>query len=113
MPEAGRNGGEAAHAREWLPRALAVLLVLALLAPVFGWAAGQVGYAEPLENAAEETGASEHAEAVDLAPFPDYGIPGLGGAAGTLVSAILGSAVTLLVATGIVRALGTDADGTR
>lgn len=99
--------------REWLPRAIAVLLVLALLAPVFGWAAGQVGYAEPLENAAEATGASEHAERVDIALFPDYDVPGLGGPAGTLVSAIVGTALTLIVATGIGRLLGTDGDETR
>ncbi|WP_459192864.1 PDGLE domain-containing protein [Halosimplex sp. J119] len=98
-------------APEWLPRALAVLLVLALLAPVFGWAAAEVGYAEPLENAAEATGATEHAESVDAAPFPDYGVPGLGGAAGTFVSAVVGTGLTLLVALGLGRLLGTDADG--
>jgi len=96
---------------DWLPRALAVLVVLTLLAPVFGWAAGQVGYAEPLENAAEETGATEHATAVGIALFPDYGVPGLGGATGTFVSAVVGTALTLLVGAAIGRALGADTDG--
>jgi len=92
----------------WLPRALAVLLVLALLAPVFSWAAGAVGYAEPLDNAAEATGAIAHAESVGVAPFPDYGVPGVGGAVGTFVSAVLGTALTLVVAVAIGRLLGTD-----
>ena len=97
---------------EWLPRALAVLLAMTLLAPVFGWAAGAVGYAEPLENAAEVTGATDDAEAVGAAPLPDYSVPGLGSAAGTFVSAVVGTALTLVVALGIGRLLGatTDAD---
>ena len=94
----------------WLPRALAVLLLLALLAPVFGWAAGAVGYAEPLENAAEATGAVDSAEAVGIAPMPDYGVAGLGSAAGTFVSALVGTALTLVVAGAIGRLLGTDPD---
>ncbi|MBV0924028.1 PDGLE domain-containing protein [Halomicroarcula limicola] len=98
-------------APDWLPRALAALLVLTLLAPVFGWAAGAVGYAEPLENAAEATGATDHAESSGVAPLPDYGVPGLGGASGTLVSAIVGTALTLLAAAGLGRLLGTDSDG--
>jgi cobalt/nickel transport protein len=92
----------------WLPRGLVALLVLALLAPVFGWAAGEVGYAEPLENAAEVTGATDDAEAVASAPFPDYGVAGLGSAAGTFVSAVVGTALTLLVAVAVGRLLGTD-----
>ena len=93
---------------DWLPRGLAALLVLALLAPVFGWAAGQVGYAEPLENAAEATGATDDAESVTGAPLPDYGVPGLGSATGTFVSAVVGTALTLLVAAAVGRLLGTD-----
>jgi len=100
-------------APDWLPRAVAGLLALALLAPVFGWAAGQVGYAEPLENAAEMTGATDDAEPVEVAPLPEYGVPGLGSAPGTLVSALVGTGLTLLVAFGIGRALGEDPDGAR
>jgi cobalt/nickel transport protein len=95
---------------EWLPRALAALVVLTLLAPVFGWAAGQVGYAEPLENAAEATGATDHATAVGTALFPDYGVPGLGGATGTFVSAVVGTALTLLLGAAVGRVLGADTD---
>lgn len=95
---------------DWLPRALTALLVLTLLAPAFGWAAGQVGYAEPLENAAEATDATDHATAVGTALFPDYGVPGLGGATGTFVSAVVGTALTLLVGAAIGRALGSDTD---
>ena len=96
---------------DWLPRALAVLLVLVLLTPVFGWAAGQVGYAEPLENAAEATGATDDAESVASAPIPGYSVPGLDSGLGTVGAAVVGTALTLLVAGGIGRALGdTDAD---
>jgi len=94
----------------WLPRALAVLVVLTLLAPVFGWAAGAVGYAEPLENAAEATGATGSVEAVEIALMPDYGVAGLGAAPGTFVSAVVGTALTLVVAGAIGRLLGTDPD---
>ncbi|QIO21935.1 PDGLE domain-containing protein [Haloarcula sp. JP-L23] len=96
--------------REWLPKAFALLLALTLLAPVFGWAAGQVGYAEPLENAAEATGATDDAESTVSAPLPDYAVPGLGSAAGTFVSAVVGTALTLLAALALGRLLGADAD---
>ncbi|WP_247005864.1 PDGLE domain-containing protein [Halorientalis litorea] len=98
----------------WLrdTRVLAVvaLVVLVALAPVFAWAAGQVGYAEPLENAAEETGAADDARPVHDGLLPDYGVPGLGSAAGTLVAAAVGTALTLAVATGIGRVLGGQHD---
>lgn len=95
---------------DWLPRALAVLVVLTLLAPVFGWAATAVGYAEPLENAAEETGAVGSAEPVDVALLPDYSVAALGSATGTFVSAVVGTALTLVVAGAIGRLLGTEPD---
>jgi len=97
--------------RDWRTGAALCLLALVALAPVFGWAAGQVGYAEPLENAAEATGATDDAEALHTGLFPDYSVPGLSSAAGTLVAALVGTAVTLAVATGIGRALA-DTDGT-
>jgi len=93
---------------DWLPRGLAILFVLVLLAPVFGWAAGQVGYAEPLENAAEATGATDDAESVGVAPFPDYAVPGLESTAGTFLSAVVGTALTLLVAGALGRLLGAN-----
>ncbi|MFD1571046.1 PDGLE domain-containing protein [Halorubrum laminariae] len=82
----------------WGRRALLGLLVLVVLAPVFGWASGAVGYAEPLENAAEATGAADAASPVVSGLFPDYSVPGLGDPAGTLVSAAVGTALTLALA---------------
>jgi cobalt/nickel transport protein len=96
--------------RGWWPKALVVLLVLVALAPLFGWAAGTVGYAEPLEHAAETTGATHHARSVHDGLLPDYGVPGLGPASGTLASALAGTALTLLVATAIGRGLADDTD---
>ena len=89
---------------------MAILVVLVLLTPVFGWAAGEVGYSEPLENAAEVTGAVDSAESVDIALMPDYGVAGLDAATGTCVSAVVGTALTLIVAGAIGRLLGTEPD---
>ncbi|MFD1585462.1 PDGLE domain-containing protein [Halorientalis brevis] len=94
----------------WRSRAALVLLVLVVLAPVFGWAAGQVGYAEPLENAAEETGAADDADPVHTGVLPDYSVPGLGSVSGTFLSAVVGTAVTLVVATGLGRLVGQTHD---
>lgn len=89
----------------WLRWAVLGLLVLVVLAPLFGWAAGAVGYAEPLENAAEETGATDAASPINPGLFPDYAVPGLASPLGTLVSAAVGTALTLLVAVGAGRLL--------
>ena len=89
----------------WGRLALLGLLVLVVLAPVFGWASGVVGYAEPLENAAEETGASNAAEPINPGLLPDYSVPGLSSSLGTLVSAVVGTALTLAVAVGVGRVL--------
>lgn len=94
--------------RRWLRRALAIVVVLALLAPVFGVAAERVGYTEPIEEAAETTGASGAADPVATEPFPDYSVPGLPGPLGTLVSALLGSVVVLTIALVVGRLLSTD-----
>jgi cobalt/nickel transport protein len=89
----------------WLRGAMIGLVVLVVLAPVFGWAAGAVGYAEPLENAAELTGAADGATSIVPAVFPDYSVPGVGGSLGTLLSAAIGTALTLGVAIGAGRLL--------
>ena len=89
----------------WVKRAVAGLLVLVVLAPVFGLASGAVGYAEPLENAAEATGAADAATTTLPGLLPDYSVPGLGGPAGTLLSAAVGTALTLTVAVGAGRFL--------
>lgn len=90
--------------RPWVRGALAVLVVLVLLAPAFGWASAAVGYAEPLENAAESTGADGAATA-SASVFSGYSVPGVGGHAGTLASAFVGTALTLGVAVGFGRLL--------
>jgi cobalt/nickel transport protein len=89
----------------WGRGALLALLVLVVSAPVFGWASGAVGYAEPLENAAEETGATDAADPITAGPLPDYSVPGLGAPFGTLVSAAVGTGLTLAVALGAGRLL--------
>jgi len=81
---------------QWVRRALVVLVVLALLAPVFGAAAERVGYTEPIEAAADETGASGSADSVISSPLPDYSVSGLPGPIGTLASALLGSTIVLV-----------------
>lgn len=91
--------------RPWVRRAMVGLLVLVVLAPVFGWASGAVGYAEPLENAAEETGAADAASPTVSGVLPDYSVPGLGSPLGTLVSAVVGTALTLAVGVGAGRVL--------
>ena len=89
----------------WVRRAAFCLLVLVILTPVFGWASGVVGYAEPLENAAEATGATGSADSIIPGVFPDYSVPGLGSPLGTLVSAVVGTALTLAIAVGTGRLL--------
>ncbi|MFB6150622.1 MAG: PDGLE domain-containing protein [Haloarculaceae archaeon] len=95
----------AALDRPWTRRALVALGVLVVLAPVFGWAASAVGYAEPLEHAAAATGAADAATTINPGLLPGYSVPGLSGPAGTLVSAAVGTALTLVVALGAGRLL--------
>jgi cobalt/nickel transport protein len=92
-------------ADSWGRRALLCLVVLVVLTPVFGWASGAVGYAEPLENAAEATGAADEADPITAGLLPDYAVPGLDSPLGTLVSAAVGTALTLAVGVGIGRLL--------
>lgn len=89
----------------WMRWAVLGILVLVALAPVFGWAAGVVGYAEPLENAAEETGAADAVSTLHPGLLPDYSVPGLGTSLGTLVSAVVGTGLTLAVTVGAGRLL--------
>jgi cobalt/nickel transport protein len=90
--------------RAWLRPALAGLLALVVLAPLFAWAAGAVGYTEPLEVAAEATGAADDATASPSA-LPGYVVPGADGPLGTLLAALVGTGLTLLVAFGAGRLL--------
>ncbi|WP_318570264.1 PDGLE domain-containing protein [Salinigranum marinum] len=96
--------------RPWLRRSLVAVGVLVLLAPVFALAAGAVGYAEPLENVAEATGAVEHERTLLGSPLPDYSVPGTGTVVGTLVSGVVGTAITLGVALGVGRLLDRNPD---
>ncbi|GAA0307246.1 PDGLE domain-containing protein [Halarchaeum salinum] len=96
---------DAVATRPWLRGALGCLLVLVLLAPVFAWASGVVGYAEPLENAAHATGAADAASSAVSGLLPGYTVPGLNGPLGTLASAALGTLLTLAVALGTGRLL--------
>lgn len=89
----------------WRRSAMIGLLVLVVLTPVFGVAANAVDYTEPLEHAAEATGAADAATSIAPAVLPDYSVPGLGGSVGTLLSAVVGTALTLGVAVGAGRLL--------
>jgi cobalt/nickel transport protein len=89
----------------WVRGAILILLILVVLAPVFGWAAGAVGYAEPLENAAEATGAHDAATQIIPGLLPDYTVPGLSSPVGTFLAGVIGTALTLVVAGGTGRLL--------
>lgn len=79
----------------WQRRSLAGLLGLVVLAPAFAWAAGQTGYAEPMENAAELAGAASEAVPTSVSLFSSYAVPGFGSHLGTLLGALLGTLLTL------------------
>lgn len=82
--------------RSWVRTAVVLLVVLAVLAPVFALGAEAVGYAEPLDHAASATGAEDDA----LGPtsvFSGYTLPGLGGSPGTLGAALVGAGLTLVL----------------
>jgi len=91
--------------RTWVKAAIACVLVLVALSPAFAWAAGQVSYAEPLENAAEETGAVDEARSINPGLLPGYTIPGLDTYIGTFLSGLVGVGVVFLLTVGIGRAL--------
>ena len=90
---------------EWVRRGLLAVAAMIVASPAFTWAAGQVGYAEPLENAAEHTGAVAHEVTYNAGLLPDYTVPGIDPLLGTLVSAAIGTALTLLVVTAMARIL--------
>lgn len=109
MTVSGSGSGEPSvkSQRGWPAVGLAVVLLLVLASPVFAWAAGSVGYAEPLENAAERTGAVDAAADGYAGVLPDYTVPvgWLGDGAGVLVSGLVGTALTLVVMVGVGRIL--------
>lgn len=75
--------------------ALLLVGVLVAFSPLFAWAAAKVGYAEPLENAAEKIGAEGGALLPGPGLLPDYGIPGINEYLGTFISGVVGTIVTL------------------
>jgi len=93
---------------EWLERSLAGLTVMVLLAPACAWAAAQVGYSEPMENAAEAAGAASSAVATEPSLLSGYALPGLGPHLGTLGAALLGTVLTLALGVGFARLLATE-----
>ena len=92
-------------ARGWRLRSLACLLGLVAVSPVFEWAAEQVGYAEPLDNAATLTGATTEAVLLNPGLLPSYSVPGLEPYLGTLVAGFLGTVLTFGLAVAVGRML--------
>ena len=80
--------------RKWR-KVLIVIAVMILFSPFFAWAAEVVGYAEPLENAAEHLGAMEHEYAIISGLIPDYTIPGANPYASAIVAGIVGCLIVL------------------
>jgi hypothetical protein len=80
--------------RKWR-KVLIVISVMILVSPFFAWAAEVVGYAEPLENAAEDLGAMEHEYAILSGLIPDYTVPGADPYASTIVAGIVGCLIVL------------------
>ncbi|MGC9119393.1 MAG: PDGLE domain-containing protein [Thermoproteus sp.] len=82
-------------------RLVLLLIVLALISPVFGvWLANLIGYHEPLDVAADMINeAAGHPVLQDIRyqinwmPFIDYTVPGLPDWAGYIVSAFIGLAI--------------------
>ena len=93
--------------RSWVRKAVGIILVMVLFSPVFALAAQQVGYDEPLTNAAEKTGAANAARTINPGLLPGYTVPGLNVHLGTVLSGLIGAALTLLVAVGVGRVLQT------
>lgn len=79
-------------------RALLIIMILAVISPVFGVIlADAFGYHEPLDLAAESLGLRE----IDIewgSPLPDYSVPGLDPVTGYIISALVGAAVVSGVA---------------
>jgi ABC-type Fe3+ transport system permease subunit len=86
----------------------AFLALLIVLSPLFAFAAEIVGYSEPLENIAEKLGAQE--KNIYEGILPDYSVPWLDMASGTLLSAVIGVLITMGVAFGIARSISRKHD---
>lgn len=89
-------------------RGTAIVAGLAVLSPAFAWGAKRVNYTEPLEHAAETTGATAHAVTALPSLLPDYGIAGVDPYLGTLVSGFVGAGLVLAIGWLVGRPLTTD-----
>ncbi len=77
-------------------KALILIVVLALISPVFGvMLADMVGYHEPLDVAAEKLGLEDITDKINWTPFLDYTVPGLPDVIGYIISGFIGVAVIL------------------
>ena len=80
--------------RRWRGVLIAIFLMI-LVSPFFAWGAEIVGYAEPLENAAEHLGAMEHEYAIISGLIPDYTIPGANPYTSAIAAGIVGCLIVL------------------
>lgn len=79
-------------------RALLLIVVLALISPLFSvYLAELVGYHEPLDVVAELLGLEEVTEEITWTPFLDYAVPGLPVWLGYAVSGLLGAVIVLVL----------------
>jgi len=79
-----------------MKKAYFLIALLVILSPFFAWAADLVGYSEPLENAAEEAGASEH-EGIFHGVFPDYTVPSMNPYLSALITGVIGCLIIIIV----------------
>lgn len=87
-----------------MKRALIVVALLIIFAPLFAYAAELVGYSEPLENVAALLSVEE-GKPLYSGILPDYTVSGLDPYLGTLISAVVGSAIVFLVVYGVFRVM--------
>ncbi len=80
-----------------MKKAYVVIAIMIALAPLFAWLAEEVGYSEPLENAAEETGAGE-GSSIFSGIFPDYTVPGVNPYLSALITGLIGCLILISVA---------------
>lgn len=73
--------------------ALGVIAAMIAVSPLFAYAAELVGYAEPLENAAEIIGLEENPIYEGL--LPSYTLPSLDPYIGTLIAGVVGTVIVL------------------
>lgn len=81
--------------------AFIAIAVMILSAPIFAWSAKQVGYAEPLEAAAEKVGVLKHGYSLLKGIFPEYVVPGLNPYLSAILSGILGCLMVLFIGWGM------------